>query len=206
MRKRTAIQSLFPPIRQQILAATLVQPDRWWYFSELANFLHRTPSSLQRELSSLVESGILKQRREGARVYFKAETASSIYSALRSLLEKTVGLAPTIQQVLKPLAGGIVCAFIYGSVARMEEHTSSDVDLIVMGEMGLADLAPVLRKAENRLGREVNATSYSAAEFRKKVAAGDHFLATVLRGPKYFVKGSQYELDQIIGETRGSKA
>src|SRR5258708_7598766 len=83
------------------------------------------------------------------------------------------------------------CAFVYGSVARREEHARSDIDLLVVGDAGLADLTPALRKAEARLGREVNVTSYSAAEFRRKAAAKEHFLSEVLRGPKQFVKGNQ---------------
>jgi predicted nucleotidyltransferase len=59
-------------------------------------------------------------------------------------------------------------AFVYGSVARSEEHALSDVDLLVVGEVGLADLTPALRKAAARLGREVNVTNYSTREFRKK--------------------------------------
>jgi hypothetical protein len=61
--------------------------------------------------------------------------------------------------------------------------------------VGLADLTPALRKAEARLGREVNVTSYSAAEFRNKAAAKDHFLSAVLRGQKLFVKGDQRDVD-----------
>ena len=78
----------------------------------------------------------------------------------------------------------------------------SDVDLLVIGSIGLADLAPALRTAEGRLGREVNVTSYSAPEFRKKVVAKDHFLSEILRGPKEFLKGSQRDLDEAIGKPR----
>jgi predicted nucleotidyltransferase len=199
MRKSSVIGSLFPKIRQGVLTATLTQPEKSWYLSELAQFLHTTPSSLQRELASLVASGILQQRREGTRVYFKAETRSPIFPELRRLLEKTVGLVPTLQQGLEPFADRIICSFIYGSVARSDEHALSDVDLMVIGNVGLADLAPMLRKAEGRLGRDVNATTYSAKEFRNKVLSKDHFLTTVLRKPKYFVKGSRRDLDEITG-------
>ena len=65
----------------------------------------------------------------------------------------------------------------------------SDVDVMVIGRAGLADLSPALRKAEARLGREVNVTAYSPEEFREKIKSGDHFLAAVLRGRKQFVKG-----------------
>jgi predicted nucleotidyltransferase len=201
MRKNTPLlDSLLPSVRQGVLAATLTQPEKWWYLSELAQFLHTRPSSLQRELRSLEQSGILQQRKDGRRTYFKAETRSPIFRELRSIFEKTLGLVPTLGQALRPFENKITCAFVYGSVARGEERATSDVDLMVIGNVGLAQLSPVLRKAEKRLGREVNVTNYSLDEFQKKVAEGDHFLATVLKGDLQFVKGEQGDLDAVVGK------
>jgi predicted nucleotidyltransferase len=198
MRKNApALDSLFPNVRQGVLAATLTHPHKWWYLSELAEFLHTRPSSLQRELGSLEQSGILQQRKDGRRTYFKADTRSPIFRELRSIFEKTVGLIPTLRTALRPFADKIVCAFVYGSIARREEHATSDVDLTVIGDAGLTDLAPTLAKVEKRLGREVNVTSYSVDEFRKKVAEGNHFLTTVLNGSLQFVKGEQRDLDAV---------
>lgn len=197
MRNVAALDTLFPGVRQRVLTATLIQPDKWWYLSELADFLHTRPSSLQRELAALVRSGILEQRRDGRRKYFKAETRSPIFRDLRSIFEKTVGLVPTLRMALKSLADKIACAFVYGSVARGEERATSDVDLMVIGNVGLAELAPSLRKAEKRLGREINVTNYSVDELRKKVAQKDHFLTTVFKGGLQFVKGEQRDVDAI---------
>ena len=36
MRKTAALRALFPTVRGEVLAATLTQPDKWWYLSELA--------------------------------------------------------------------------------------------------------------------------------------------------------------------------
>jgi predicted nucleotidyltransferase len=201
MRKMIPVlDSLFPTVRQRVLAATLTQPERWWYLSELAKFLRTRPSSLQRELHSLERSGILQQRKDGRRAYFKAEIRSPIFRDLRGIFEKTVGLIPTLTIALTPFADKIVCAFVYGSVARREEHATSDIDLMVIGKVGLADLAPSLRKAEKRLGREVNVTNYSADEFRRRVSEDDHFLTTVLDGSLQFVKGEQRDLDAVAGK------
>lgn len=201
MRKVSSpLDSLFPGVRQGVLAATLTQPEKWWYLSELAKFLHTRPSSLQRELSSLEQSGILQQRRDGRRAYFKAETRSPIFRELRSVFEKTVGLIPTLRNALTPFADKILCAFVYGSIARREEHATSDVDLMIIGSIGLGDLAPSLRKIEKRLGREVNVTNYSVAEYRKKVAMGDHFLTSVLKGALQFVKGERRDLDRLASK------
>ena len=200
MRNPSVLTALFPQVRQGVLAATLGQPDKWWYLSELADRLGPTPSSLQRELSSLVKSGIMVHHREGTRTYFKAETKSPVFRDLQQLFEKTAGLAPILEQMLKPFGNKIQCAFIYGSVARSREHATSDVDLMVIGRTGLADISPALRKAENRLGREVNVTVYSSEELRDKAKSHDHFLTAVLQGRKQFVKGSQSDLDEIVGK------
>jgi uncharacterized protein len=138
MRKNVpALDSLFPNVRQGVLSATLTRPEKWWYLSELAGFLHTRPSSLQRELRSLEQSGILQQRKDGRRTYFKPETRSPIYRELRGIFEKTVGLIPSLRVALAPLADKVACAFVYGSIARREEHATSDVDLNVIGEVGL---------------------------------------------------------------------
>jgi predicted nucleotidyltransferase len=183
-----------------VLAATLGQPNKWWYLSELADRLGTSPSSLQRELSSLAASGILVHRREGTRAYFKAETQSPVFRDLQQLFEKTAGLASILEQILKPFGNKIQCAFIYGSVARSREHAMSDIDVMVIGRAGLADLSSALRKTEERLGREVNVTAYSPEEFREKIKSRDHFLTAVLRGRRQFVKGGHTELDEIVGK------
>lgn len=201
MRKNNpTLDSLFATVRQGVLAATLTRPEKWWYLSELAEFLHTRPSSLERELRSLQQSGILQQRKDGRRIYFKAETRSPIFPELRGIFEKTAGLIPMLRAVLKPFAENIACAFVYGSIARREEHATSDVDLMIIGKIGIGDLAASLRKAERRLGREVNVTHYSVDEFRKKVADGDHFLSNVLKNQLQFVKGEQRDLDAIAGK------
>lgn len=99
------------------------------------------------------------------------------------------------------------CATICDRVVRgREEHARSDIDLLVVGDAGLADVTPAVRKAEARLSREVHVTSYSAAEFRRKAAAKEHFLSEVLCGPKQFVKGDQRDVDDLIGKPRRSAA
>jgi predicted nucleotidyltransferase len=200
MRKSNVLASLFPETRRGILSATLPDPDKWWYLSELAQHLRTTPSSLQRELAALVESEILEQRTEGRRTYFRPNRTSPIFPDLRSIFEKTIGLIPSIRAALRPFSEDVVCAFVYGSVARNEERSGSDVDLMVIGDVGLADLTPVVRKLERSLRREVNVTTYPATEFRDRVRQQDHFLGAVLNSAKQFVIGDESALARVIGE------
>ena len=191
------LDALFPEIRIRILGATLLRPEKSWFLSELAAFLGTRPSSLQREVESLSQAGILRQWRDGRRLYVKAEQDSPVFQDLVHLLEKTVGIVPTLQDEFSHLAGRIQFAFIYGSVASSQEQTESDIDLMVVGEVGLADLTSTLRSAERRLGRAVNPTVYSSEEFRRKLRKHDHFLTSVLKGHKLFIEGDEDELAAV---------
>jgi DNA-binding transcriptional ArsR family regulator len=75
-----------------VLAATLSDPEKWWYLSDLAKHLRVTPSTLQRELARLVEAGIFRSRRDGNRIYFQPDPACPFLSEVRDLITK--GMAP----------------------------------------------------------------------------------------------------------------
>ncbi len=197
MRKKSPIDALFPKVRQGILAATVLHPERWWYLSDLARHLHTTPSSLQRELASLVSAGILRRRQEGRQVYFRPDPDCPFLPELRGLMTKTAGLVDVLQHALHPLVGKIECSFIYGSIARGEALSDSDIDLMVIGRLGLAELAPRLAQAEQQTGRPVNPTLYTRAEWTRKVKSHHPFLQEVLRGPKLFLIGTADELAGI---------
>jgi len=200
MRTAVSVDALFPKTRQAILAATFGEPRRWWYMRELARHLRLTPSSLQRELASLVRGGILLRKHEGKHVYFQAAADSPIFPELQGLVLKTVGLADVIRDALGPLADRIQWAFIYGSVARSEEHSASDVDLMIIGQVGLADVSSPLRKAERRLNRAVNPATYTAGEIATKVKSNHHFITTIMRSKKLFILGDPREFDRTFGK------
>jgi DNA-binding transcriptional ArsR family regulator len=195
MRKIRPLDALFPRVRQALLAATLLHPGRWWYLSDLAKHLGIRPSSLQRELAALVDAGILNRRQDGNRVYFQANADCPFLPELQGVFVKTVGVVDVLREVLSRFAKHIDSTFVYGSMARATEITaSSDVDLMIVGQVGLADLTPALRRAEARLGRPVNPTLYTREEFATKLQAGHHFLKAVLDGEKLVILGDPHDL------------
>jgi predicted nucleotidyltransferase len=195
MRKVKTLESLFPSVRAGLLSATMLQPEHWWYMTELAKHLGVPPSSLQRELDSLVEAGFLLRRQDGRRIYFKANTESPLFPELRGIVEKTSGVIPALTTALDKFREKINVAVIYGSMARGQEHAGSDIDLMVVGRLQQIDLLPILRKLENRFRREVNVTLFSPEEFQRRRAAADHFLSSVLKGKTILLKGSVHELE-----------
>ncbi len=122
--------------------------------------------------------------------YYQANVDSPIFPDLRGLILKTAGLVDVLVEALKPLAARLQLVFVYGSIASGTEQSDSDLDLMVVGKIAPADLAMPLRRARETLGREINPTVYSPAEFEKKRAAQDPFLSGVLAKPRLIVIGS----------------
>ena len=87
MRNAKCLEALFPATRRALLSSMLESADRQWYLSELAEALRKPPSSLQRELQSLVNAGVLKRQVVGRKVYFQANSRSPIFPSLRRIFE-----------------------------------------------------------------------------------------------------------------------
>jgi predicted nucleotidyltransferase/DNA-binding HxlR family transcriptional regulator len=195
-RRKNSIDALFPKTRKGILSATMMHEEKWWYLSDLAAHLKTTPSALQRELAHLTDSGILRRRVSGRRVYYQPEPTCPIRAELKSMMLKTAGMADLLRHALHPFADRIRWAFIYGSVARGHEYAGSDVDLMIIGDVTLRDLSRALRKLEACLEREVNPTIYAPADFIAKRRAGHHFINAVLRRRTITIMGGRNELEK----------
>jgi len=85
-------------------------------------------------------------------------------------------------------------AFVFGSLAQGTEGAGSDVDLMVIGYVGLRELSRRLSGVSERIGREVNVHAFARREFRKRCRSREHFVTTVLAGPKLFVRGGEDDL------------
>lgn len=194
MRASPAIQALFPAIRRAILATLLLHPEREWYFRDLAKRLGVQPSSLTRELRNLTGAGILRRRNDGNRVYYQADPSCPFLPELRGLLLKTAGLVDVLRELLAPFQDRIACAFVHGSIARADELSESDIDLMIIGDAGRFELAEAIRAAGQQLSRPVNVSLYKPDEFAIK-ATDNHFVRAVLNREKLFVVGNDHDLD-----------
>ena len=197
MRMDSTLSALFGPTRQAVLATTYLRPEKPWYLSELAAHLETRPSSLQRDVESLVRAGILEKRVDGRRSYIQANRESPVFEEIRSLMEKTSGIVPRLQKAIDRFAGKIEWAFLYGSFARGQEGARSDVDLMLIGNVSMMEMVSALQRVEKSVGREINPTIYTREEFLKNVGQKNHFLLTVMSAGKIMLKGRADELEEI---------
>lgn len=104
-----------------------------------------------------------------------------------------MGLGPRLADALSGL-DGIELAFVYGSYAGGTAGAESDIDLFVIGSVGLRKLSPRLRGITETIHREINPSVMTAASYREKYRSGDAYIRNVTKGDKLWIVGSDDEL------------
>ncbi len=197
-RRRSLADALFTKTQQRVLRVLFGQPERSFYASELIREAGTGSGAAQRELARLEESGLIVARRIGYQKHYQANATSPLYSELRNIVLKTVGLAEPLRDALKPLSSAIRAAFVYGSVAKATDQSASDIDLMIISEsLSYGEVFGALERTGRSLGRHINPTVYTAAEFSKRVRAENAFVTRVLEQPKLWVIGSDHDLAAI---------
>jgi len=190
-------RTLFGKTRRAVLSLLYSHVDDAFYLRQIVRVAGVGLGAVQRELKQLSDAGIIQRIIHGHQVYYQADPRCPVFAELKDLVVKTVGVGAVLQTALAPLGDRVNVAVIYGSIARSEEHRDSDVDLLVVGKVTFAEIVSSLSEAQKTINREINPTVYPPVEFRSKLAAGHHFLSTVLRGPMLFLIGDKRELARL---------
>lgn len=197
-RKHQVLSSLlFSDYRRRVLGLLLLHPDTTYHVRELARLTGTSAGTLHKELTKLTNGGVLQRQEVGNQVRYSADRDCPVFEELASILRKTSGLADVLIEALSSIEKNISLAFVFGSVARGEQQSNSDVDVMLVGNLGFADAVQALHPAQATLQREINPVVYSLAEFRRRAASNDSFVREVLAKPKLFVVGNENELRKL---------
>ncbi|QYF92299.1 nucleotidyltransferase domain-containing protein [Massilia sp. PAMC28688] len=190
---------LLGQFRTRVLSALLLHPDTAWHVRELARRLDALPGSINRELVKLADVGILSRQHIGNQVHYRANRDCPVFDELASLLRKTSGMASVLTEALQPLADHIQCAVIFGSVARGEETAHSDVDVLVLGDIGFGDVIEALHPAQDVVRREINPVVYKTEDFCAKLASNNTWAREVVEKSKLFLIGNADDFAKLVG-------
>lgn len=186
---------LFPRVRAEILRLLFADAEREVHGRDLARQSGLNVKTVQDELERLSQADLVNSRRDGNRRYYRANGSHPLFTNLQQLVLKTSGLRDVLVDALKGVKG-IEVALVFGSLAAGPGKARSDVDLLVIGEAGLRALAPGLRRASEKLGREINPVTMTAPEYVKGRKAHP-LLLDIADKEKLFIMGGADELERL---------
>jgi predicted nucleotidyltransferase len=187
--------ALFSPVQQRVLGLLFGQPERRFQSAELIRLAKGGVGAVHRQVARLEETGLVTATRTGNQKHYQARRDSPVFEELHRLVVKTVGVVEPLRKALEAKADAIRAAFVYGSVARGGDKAGSDIDLMILSDsVSYADVFESLRAAESLLGRTINPTLMTIAQWQAKRARPGSFVGKVATQPRVFVIGSDRDV------------
>jgi len=183
--------------RINILKLFVFNPKGEYYVREIERLIKTSFDLVRRELIHLESIGLLKSRVSGKQKYYTLNTEHMLFPEFKSMILKTAGIGDIIQSAIKNRSD-ILIAFIYGSYAKNTENSESDIDLFAIGDISSVDLQAYVSEIESQTKREINPTVYSSKELKEKYKAKNHFVLSVIKEPKIFLKGDEDGLRKLV--------
>lgn len=173
------------------------------FFSNLSEMYHvrgivreigEEINAVRRELTKLEESGILKKEPRGNRIYYFVRRDYDGFGDLLSIVAKSTGMGQMIIDSKQKL-GKILFVLFSGKFVRMKfRKNDTEVDVLVVGEIVLPELAAIIRNYESKLGREINYTVMTREELDYRKKRKDPFLQSIFIGSRVMIIGDEEEL------------
>lgn len=151
-------------------------------------------NAVRRELERLETAGIIKKEPRGNRIYYYLRTDYSCYADILSMVSKEKGFGKALIDA-KNKIGKVSFIMFSGRFIRMKPRKKDDeVDMLVVGEIVLPELAAVVRNFESKLGREINYTVMTREELEYRKKRRDPFLQSLLLNSRSMIIGDEEEL------------
>ena len=190
--------ALFSRTQQQLLGLLFGHPQRSFYLRELIARAGIGRGTVQRELETMSDAGIISVKKIGNQKHYQASVVCPIYEELLSIVRKTFGIADVLRRALLPVDKKIDLAFVYGSIAKGEESAKSDIDVMLIGnKLSYGEVVDLLMAVKRKLGRPVNPTIYTPKQLRDKLKSGDSFVSRILKQDILWIKGDRDVLKGI---------
>ena len=183
-------------VRVRLLTLFLTHLTEAFYIRQIARLTGETYNNVRQELQNLAQLGLLLSERRANATYYRANVEHFLFPELKRLILKTEAVGDTLREALSALAD-VRVAFIYGSTARGTEMASSDIDLMVVGNVDLDALDGAIDRIEEEIGRTVNYTLFEVEEWQERVTQGHSFVTDVLTHEKVFLIGDEDDLSAL---------
>lgn len=180
-------------VRVKLLTEFLKNPTSLLYIRQLTRLVGEEINAVRRELLHLTACGILHSEKRGNRIYYSFNKQYLFHKELLSMVGKSTGLGQAIAKAA-PKLGKLRFAMIAGRFLRAMPRAKDTVDLLIVGDIILPQLADLIRETEAKLEREINYTVMTEAELQYRKTHNDPFINRILEGSRVMIIGDEEDL------------
>jgi hypothetical protein len=180
-------------VRVKILQLFMTNPGQIFHVREIVRRVGEEINAVRRELAHMEKGGMVESEWRANRKFFGFKKDYIFYQDLMSMIHKTKDLGGDIVKNRNKL-GRVKYAMLAGHYILGKETRSDDVDLFVVGNVILPQLAAIVKDEEAKKGREINYTVMSEEEFNFRKRRKDPFVVSILSRSNLMLLGDEEEL------------
>lgn len=180
--------------RVKLLELFLTNPGKIFHVRELVRRVEEEINAVRRELAHLEKKGLVSKEPRGNRLYYMMRRDYPLYFDLMEIFAKTKGVGFEILKNRAKLGKLKFVAFSGRFARRLPKKDPENVDVLIVGEIVLPELAVLIRAEEARRGEEINYTVMTEEEFEFRKKRRDPFIMSILSGSRSMIVGDEEEL------------
>jgi len=183
--------------QKAVLELFFNDPEKEYYLRQIEHLTGYSVGNIRREMVKLGKTGLFITRMLGRIKLYRLNKLHPIYNEIKNIVYKTIGIIGSLRDIFSKHKE-VKFAFIYGSFAKGQEQSLSDIDIMIIGDIKSRIITPDIYDYQAKILREINTTFYTPEEFLDKIDKHSHFLTTVVKEPKIFLKGEDNEFGEFI--------
>jgi predicted nucleotidyltransferase/DNA-binding HxlR family transcriptional regulator len=193
----SSLESLFRSRAQiSILKLLFLNSSKEFHANEIARQVEVAPSTITKEMPHLQRIGLVSRRIQGTLVLYKINKKCIIFDEMKRIFLKFETLDEILRQGLP--GKDIKYALIYGSFAKGIESETSDIDLLVIGDIDEASMIKSVSRAERTSGRQINFVLWNEKDFAERVRKNIPLIKEIAKTPIMMIIGDKDEFKRII--------
>lgn len=181
-------------VRVKMLQLFLSHPGTIFHVRDIVRKIGEEINAVRRELAHMEAAGMVSKEHRANRLFYTFRKEYPLYYELLELIGKTSGLGFDILKH-KAKLGKLKFVMMSGRYLRGRERKSqTDVDMLIVGSVVLAELGQLVKAEEVRKERELNYTVMSEEEFAFRKRRRDPFVLSILSGSRVMIVGDEEDL------------
>ncbi len=181
-------------VRVKIIELFCSNPREMYHVRGIVREAQEEINAVRRELLRLDAAGMIKKENRGNRVYYWLRDDYPMFGDLIAMVAKTTGLGATLI-ANKAKLGKPSFIMFSGKFARHKDRKKEDeVDILIVGDITLPELASLVRAEESKRKREINYTVMTREELNFRKQRRDPFLLSILSQSRVMIIGDEDDL------------
>ena len=179
-------------VRVKMMKLFFTDPEEMYYVRQITREINEEINAVRRELDKMLGYGLLRSEQRGNRLYYSLNKRYFYFQELQQMVVKSTGLGKRITKLRRKL-GTLDSVMFSGRFVRRLAPRQNEIDVLVIGEVVLAELEALIKQEEKVLDREIRVAVFEKKEFDFRKTRRDPFIMDVLYGSRVMIIGSEEE-------------